>query len=81
MEDKNISERPILKQILEVCDKVFTIIFTFEMLLKWVGYGFRKYFSDGWSWLDFIIVTVNFFSLYFNWLYCEQNNLFYFKIK
>jgi Ion transport protein len=59
LEDKFIHEKVVLKQILEYGDKIFTIIFTAEMLLKWVGFGFRKYFSDGWCWLDFIIVSVS----------------------
>ena len=48
----------MLKKILGIGDDIFTIIFTAEMILKWVGYGFRKYFTDGWCWLDFIIVSV-----------------------
>ena len=58
MEDKYIHEKPTLKKILEVADKFFTAIFIFEMLLKWFAYGFHKYFTDGWCWLDFIIVMV-----------------------
>ena len=42
-------------------DLVFTILFTLEMLLKWVGLGLCKYrhsyFRDAWNWLDFIIVV------------------------
>ena len=40
-------------------DKIFTIIFAFEMLIKWAAYGFKKYFTDAWCWLDFIIVFVS----------------------
>jgi len=29
------------------------------MLLKWVAYGFRAYFSNAWCWLDFVIVMVS----------------------
>lgn len=28
------------------------------MLLKWVAYGFAKYFTNAWCWLDFLIVDV-----------------------
>ncbi len=44
---------------LKVLDKVFTVIFIFEMLIKWSAYGFKKYFTDAWCWLDFVIVTVS----------------------
>ena len=60
-EDVNIElpERAILKAALNVLDKVFTIIFVFEMFVKICAYGFRKYFTDAWCWLDFIIVAVS----------------------
>jgi hypothetical protein len=29
------------------------------MLLKWVAYGFKKYFTNAWCWLDFLIVDVS----------------------
>lgn len=28
------------------------------MLLKWLAYGFAKYFTNAWCWLDFLIVGV-----------------------
>jgi hypothetical protein len=58
LEDKFINENPTLKKILGYGDDIFTVIFAAEMILKWIGFGFRKYFSDGWCWLDFIIVSV-----------------------
>lgn len=30
------------------------------MLLKWVAYGFKTYFTNAWCWLDFFIVDVSF---------------------
>jgi len=60
-EDVNIElkSRAILKAALNVLDKFFTIIFVFEMFVKICAYGFRKYFTDAWCWLDFIIVAVS----------------------
>ena len=46
--------------MLEFADKVFTYVFILEMLLKWVAYGFVKYFTNAWCWLDFLIVDVGF---------------------
>jgi len=44
--------------ILKYMDKSFSIIFMCEMVMKWTAYGFKKYFTDAWCWLDFIIVAV-----------------------
>jgi len=57
-EDVYIEERRTIKTVLEYADKVFTYIFILEMLLKWVAYGFVKYFTNAWCWLDFLIVDV-----------------------
>lgn len=45
--------------ILEYSDKVFSYIFVLEMFLKWIAYGFKKYFTNYWCWLDFLIVDVS----------------------
>uniref|UniRef100_A0A8C5BFL7 Sodium channel protein n=1 Tax=Gadus morhua TaxID=8049 RepID=A0A8C5BFL7_GADMO len=57
-EDVYIEQRKTIKIILEYADRVFTYIFILEMLLKWVAYGFVKYFTNAWCWLDFFIVDV-----------------------
>uniref|UniRef100_A0A671XYD1 Sodium channel protein n=1 Tax=Sparus aurata TaxID=8175 RepID=A0A671XYD1_SPAAU len=57
-EDVYIEQRKTVKIILEYADRVFTYIFILEMLLKWVAYGFVKYFTNAWCWLDFFIVDV-----------------------
>uniref|UniRef100_A0A9J7WXG3 Sodium channel protein n=1 Tax=Cyprinus carpio carpio TaxID=630221 RepID=A0A9J7WXG3_CYPCA len=57
-EDVYIEQRKTIRIILEYADKVFTYIFILEMLLKWVAYGFVKYFTNAWCWLDFFIVDV-----------------------
>ncbi len=58
-EDVYIEKRKTIKTILEFADKIFTYIFILEMLLKWVAYGFAKYFTNAWCWLDFLIVDVS----------------------
>ncbi|KAA0707158.1 Sodium channel protein type 8 subunit alpha [Triplophysa tibetana] len=55
-EDVYIEQRKTIRIILEYADLVFTYIFILEMLLKWVAYGFQKYFTNAWCWLDFFIV-------------------------
>ena len=44
--------------ILKYADKAFTVIFVGEMIVKMLAYGFKKYFTDAWCWLDFVIVVV-----------------------
>ncbi|XP_005944691.1 sodium channel protein type 2 subunit alpha isoform X2 [Haplochromis burtoni] len=65
-EDIYIEQRRTIKTVLEYADKVFTYVFILEMLLKWVAYGFVKYFTNAWCWLDFLIVDVSLVSLVAN---------------
>ncbi|XP_044765573.1 sodium channel protein para isoform X3 [Coccinella septempunctata] len=59
LEDVHLQHRPILQDILYYMDRIFTVIFFFEMLIKWLALGFQKYFTNAWCWLDFIIVMVS----------------------
>ncbi|NXK73502.1 SCN4A protein, partial [Amazona guildingii] len=67
-EDIYLEDRKNIKTMLEYADKIFTYIFVLEMLLKWVAYGFKKYFTNAWCWLDFLIVDVSLISLIANTL-------------
>uniref|UniRef100_A0AAQ4QFI3 Sodium channel protein n=1 Tax=Gasterosteus aculeatus aculeatus TaxID=481459 RepID=A0AAQ4QFI3_GASAC len=67
-EDIYIEKRRTIKIILEFADKVFTYVFIIEMLLKWVAYGFKTYFTNAWCWLDFFIVDISLISLAANWM-------------
>ncbi|XP_053321997.1 sodium channel protein type 5 subunit alpha-like [Spea bombifrons] len=62
-EDIYIDQKKTVRTILEYADKIFTYVFVLEMLLKWVAYGFKKYFTNAWCWLDFFIVAVSLVSL------------------
>lgn len=53
-----MEQRRVIKTILEYADQVFTYVFVVEMVLKWVAYGFKTYFTNAWCWLDFLIVDV-----------------------
>uniref|UniRef100_A0A671DZM8 Sodium channel protein n=1 Tax=Rhinolophus ferrumequinum TaxID=59479 RepID=A0A671DZM8_RHIFE len=57
-EDIYIEKKKTIKVILEYADKIFTYIFILEMLLKWIAYGYKTYFTNAWCWLDFLIVDV-----------------------
>ncbi|XP_069929151.1 sodium channel protein type 5 subunit alpha isoform X4 [Oryctolagus cuniculus] len=67
-EDIYLEERKAIKALLEYADKMFTYVFVLEMVLKWVAYGFKKYFTSAWCWLDFLIVAVSLVSLVANTL-------------
>ncbi len=76
LEDVHLQSRPILQDILYYMDRIFTVIFFIEMLIKWLALGFRKYFTNAWCWLDFIIVMVCFlFSILHSYF------IFIFKIR
>ncbi|XP_058802302.1 sodium channel protein para isoform X2 [Phymastichus coffea] len=59
LEDVHLQQRPILQDVLYYMDRIFTVIFFFEMLIKFLALGFKKYFTNAWCWLDFIIVMVS----------------------
>ncbi|XP_034241357.1 sodium channel protein para isoform X3 [Thrips palmi] len=59
LEDVHLQSRPILQDILYYMDRIFTVIFFLEMLIKWLALGFQKYFTNAWCWLDFVIVMVS----------------------
>uniref|UniRef100_A0A3Q4MT01 Ion transport domain-containing protein n=1 Tax=Neolamprologus brichardi TaxID=32507 RepID=A0A3Q4MT01_NEOBR len=71
-EDIYNDQRKTIKTVLEFADKIFTCIFILEMLLKWMAYGFAKYFSNAWCWLDFLIANISLADLVANTL--KANN-------
>lgn len=72
IEDVYLEERPTLEQILEITDKFFTTVFIIEMFIKWTAFGFKKYFTDAWCWLDFVIVGISIVMLVFELLGMEK---------
>ncbi|XP_042876654.1 sodium channel protein para-like isoform X4 [Penaeus japonicus] len=63
LEDVDLKGRPALQDVLYYMDRIFTVIFFIEMLIKWVALGFAKYFTNAWCWLDFLIVMVSLINL------------------
>ncbi|XP_055382360.1 sodium channel protein para isoform X10 [Condylostylus longicornis] len=59
LEDVHLPHRPILQDILYYMDRIFTVIFFIEMLIKFLALGFKVYFTNAWCWLDFVIVMVS----------------------
>lgn len=58
LENDYLLRRPVLHMVLNIADILFTCLFLMEMLIKWIGFGLKKYFSDPWCWLDFLILDV-----------------------
>ncbi|XP_051808157.1 sodium channel protein type 4 subunit alpha B-like [Acanthochromis polyacanthus] len=67
-EDIHLQNRPVLEMVLDTADLVFTFLFLVEMLLKCIAFGFKKYFSSFWCWLDFLILDVSLVSLLLRWM-------------
>ncbi|XP_023707955.1 sodium channel protein para isoform X18 [Cryptotermes secundus] len=67
LEDVHLPQRPILQDILYYMDRIFTVVFFIEMLIKWLALGFKKYFTNAWCWLDFVIVMLSLINLTAVW--------------
>ncbi|XP_058166603.1 sodium channel protein para isoform X27 [Anopheles ziemanni] len=68
LEDVHLPQRPILQDVLYYMDRIFTVIFFIEMLIKWLALGFKVYFTNAWCWLDFIIVMLSLINLAATWV-------------
>ena len=62
-EDINLQDNEELMFILKIVNMVFAVLFTIEMLLKWIAFGLWRYFTSMWTCLDFVIVCVSILSL------------------
>lgn len=58
LEDNYLLGIPVMQMVLNIADILFTCLFLMEMLIKWIGFGLKKYFSNPWCWLDFLILDV-----------------------
>ncbi|KAF0760565.1 sodium channel protein 60E-like isoform X1 [Aphis craccivora] len=70
-EDIYLDENQTLKTALYWTNFTFCVIFTIELMLKWIALGVYKYFKSFWTALDFIIAMMSIFSL----LIDENENL------
>lgn len=52
-----VAETYSTSSFLVYIDKIILGIFVLEILLKVTGLGFKRYFSSGWNWFDFLIVA------------------------
>lgn len=65
LDSPNASEG--LKSVLADLDVVMTILFTLELVFKWIAFGVMlhpgAYLTDSWNWLDFVIVIASLVDL------------------
>ena len=70
MDSPSVDPTSRLREVLDMCDLVFTIIFTCELLVKVLAMGFilhpGSYMRNSWNILDFVIVASSLVSLIFN---------------
>jgi uncharacterized protein YebE (UPF0316 family) len=59
-EDIYLYQKPALEATLYYINIVFVVLFTIEMIMKWLALGLKSYFSSFWTILDFLIVVVSF---------------------
>ena len=59
LEDVYFSTRPTLQDGLFYLDRILTVVFFIETVLKLFSMGFIAYFRNAWCWLDFVIVAVS----------------------
>ncbi|RWS25569.1 putative voltage-gated sodium channel FPC1 alpha subunit-like protein, partial [Leptotrombidium deliense] len=55
LDDKYTHTRKSLHDVLRIMDLIILLLFMFEMVFKWMAYGFRGYFSSKLNILDFIV--------------------------
>ena len=65
LEDKSLhsGKKAKLREILSCLELIFAILFTMEMLMKWIGFGMWSYFTEFWTILDFIIVAISWIGI------------------
>ena len=83
--DQTLQDNEELMLILKIVNMVFAVLFTIEMLLKWIAFGLWRYFTSAWTCLDFVIVCVSgyLFALHFsvNFLCRRLYNFFMDELK
>lgn len=62
------NERTWRNELNDICEPVFTALFTLEFVMKVIAYGFilgkYTYLKDAWNWVDFIVVLTSLLSTF-----------------
>ena len=59
LEDVWFETKHTLQDTLYYLDRILTVVFFLETVLKLFAMGFVVYFNNAWCWLDFVIVSVS----------------------
>ena len=58
-EDINLEKNPVRKQIVNILNYFYVIVFAIEMFLKLLAFGVVTYFQSAWHWIDSLVVVVS----------------------
>ncbi len=47
------------KYIISIINIILAALFTIEMVLRWIGFGITRYFTNAWTLIDFVVVLVS----------------------
>lgn len=61
--EKPEAEAQKQRQILDTANIFFVVIFTIEMILKIIAYGFKYYWHVNWNKFDFVIVVMSLIAI------------------
>lgn len=62
-EDINLEKNPVRKQIVEILNYFYVIVFAIEMFLKLLAFGVVTYFQSAWHWIDSLVVVISISSI------------------
>eukprot|EP00064_Thunnus_orientalis_P023179 superscaffoldBa00008516_g23410 len=54
-----LENHQVMKVVLNYAELVFACVFVVEMILKMVAFGFKRYFTNKWCWVEFAVVIVS----------------------
>ena len=49
----------VVKDAMRAINIAFLVIYIIEMIIKWIGLGFKNYFKNPWDCFDFFLVTIS----------------------
>ncbi|KAL5257648.1 hypothetical protein ACHWQZ_G012539 [Mnemiopsis leidyi] len=62
-EDITLEKAPVRKQIVEILNLFYVVVFTIEMCLKLFAFGVITYFESAWHWIDSLVVAISIVSI------------------
>ncbi|CAK8686115.1 unnamed protein product [Clavelina lepadiformis] len=79
MERPSIKPDSVERQVIDIFNYVFTVVFTVEMILKVIASGFyigdKPYFKSGWNVLDFFLVVTSLIDVFMTLISSNNSKL------